>query len=47
MSIDLRIDNELDHKFSSFDDKEIVQGHILKFIKKGKPHVDKGIICFP
>jgi hypothetical protein len=30
-----------------FDDKKIIQGHILKFMKKRTHHVDKGIICFP
>lgn len=30
-----------------FDDKKIMQGHILKFMKKRTHHIDKGIICFP
>ena len=47
MSINKQIQTHLMEKFNSFDDSKIAQDHILKFIKKGKPHIDKGIICFP
>ena len=47
MNNKIEILTKKDQTNSMFDDKKIVQGHILKFMKKGTHHIDKGIICFP